>query len=96
MHEPHQTRPVRRIATETDAVMAPAQRLDAGMSGCGELTLLIFQTMQALTPGQVLEVLAYDLAAAVDIPAWCRQTGNPLVTTDLVCHPQRFVIQKRG
>ncbi len=73
----------------------PDRQLDAGPSGCGELTLLIFQAMKQLVPGQTLEVLAYDLAAGVDIPAWCRQTHNRLLTMDLAAQPQRFVIQKQ-
>ncbi|MBA3944390.1 MAG: sulfurtransferase TusA family protein [Herpetosiphonaceae bacterium] len=77
------------------ATLVPDVRLDAGLSGCGELTLLIFQAMKQLAPGQTLEVLAYDLAASVDIPAWCRQTRNSLLITDLATRPQRFVIQKQ-
>ncbi len=73
---------------------APQARLDAGATGCGELTLLIFQTMKTLPAGAVLEVLAYDLAAETDIPAWCRMTGHRLLAQDTVAHPKRFFIQK--
>lgn len=69
-------------------------RLDAGETGCGELTLLIFQTIQRLAPGQTIEVLAYDLAAGVDIPAWCRSTGHTLLEHDASVRPQRFIIRK--
>lgn len=75
--------------------MTPDVILDAGSTGCGELSLLIFKAMRALAPGQILEVRAYDLAAAVDIPAWCRSTGNSLVYTDTVAQPQRFLICKQ-
>jgi tRNA 2-thiouridine synthesizing protein A len=68
--------------------------LDAGETGCGELTLLIFQTMKTLFPGQVLEVMAYDLAAETDIPAWCRMTGNLLLVQNTESQPKRFLIQK--
>ena len=70
--------------------------LDAGESGCGELTLLIFQAIKPLTFGQTLEVFAYDLAAGMDIPAWCRSTGHLLVAMDTATHPKRFLIQKRS
>lgn len=76
--------------------MSPDIVLDAGESGCGELTLLIFQAMKALAPGQRLEVRAYDLAAETDIPAWCRSTGNTLIVVEADAHPKRFVIQKQG
>ena len=53
--------------------------LDAGESGCGELVMLIAAHLKTLTPGAVLEVHAYDLAADVDIAAWCRMTQHPLL-----------------
>lgn len=68
--------------------------LDAGETGCGELILLIFQTMKTLSPGQNLEVMAYDLAAETDIPAWCRMTGNLLLAQNTETQPKRFLIQK--
>jgi TusA-related sulfurtransferase len=74
--------------------MLPDITLDVGEMGCGELTLLIFQAMKTLAPGQILEVLAYDLAAEMDIPAWCRSTGHFLALVDLEAHPKRFLIQK--
>lgn len=74
--------------------MQPDQILDAGETGCGELTMLIFQTIKQLEPGATLEVRAHDLAAAMDIPAWCRSTGNLLVMVDADSYPQRFLIRK--
>lgn len=76
--------------------MTPDKVLDAGDSGCGELVMLIAQQMKTLTPGAVLEVHAYDLAAAVDIAAWCRMTGQQLLSQRLDTQPKRFRIQKRG
>jgi TusA-related sulfurtransferase len=75
--------------------MIPDATLDASESGCGELVMLVFQTMKTLTPGQILEVHAYDPAAYVDLAAWCRMTGNPLVEHDLSNNPQRLFIQKK-
>lgn len=76
-------------------MIIPTAILDAGEAGCGELTLLIFQAMKALTPGQTLEVYAYDLAATMDIPAWCRSTGHTLLSVAAEQQPQRFVIRKQ-
>ena len=75
--------------------MIPDVILDAGKSGCGELVMLVFQTMKTLAAGQVLEVRAYDLVAYVDLAAWCRMTGNPLVEHDISVKPQRFFIRKK-
>jgi tRNA 2-thiouridine synthesizing protein A len=69
--------------------------LDAGETGCGDLIMLIARAVRGLAPGQTVEVMAYDLAAGADIPAWCRSTGNALVSAALDTHPQRFVIRKR-
>ncbi|HTP09176.1 MAG TPA: sulfurtransferase TusA family protein [Anaerolineae bacterium] len=76
--------------------MTPDALLDAGESGCGELVMLIAAYIKTLAPGAVLEVHAYDLAAAGDIAAWCRMTQHPLVEQQLDSQPQRFWIQKRG
>jgi tRNA 2-thiouridine synthesizing protein A len=76
--------------------MTPDSRLDAGETGCGELIMLIFQTMKRLAPDQILEVYAYDLAAAVDIPAWCRSTGHTLIGMESTTQPQRFLIRKQS
>lgn len=75
--------------------MQPDVVLDAGETGCGELTFLIFQTMKTLAPDQTLEVYAYDLAAAMDIPAWCRSTGHLLVESLTDSQPKRFLIRKK-
>jgi len=75
--------------------MKPDAVLDAGATGCGELALLIVQAIRPLAPGQILEVRAYDLAAEMDIPAWCRSTGHLLALMDGSAWPKRFVIQKR-
>jgi TusA-related sulfurtransferase len=69
-------------------------QLDAGEAGCSELTQLIFQTMKSMAPGQILDVLVYDLVAEIDILAWCRMTGNLLVSKNAESCPNHFFIQK--
>jgi TusA-related sulfurtransferase len=53
--------------------------LDAGVTACGDLVLLIARQMRDLSKGQVLHVIAYDRGAAEDIPAWCRMTHSLLL-----------------
>jgi tRNA 2-thiouridine synthesizing protein A len=72
----------------------PHSRLDAGETACGDLVMLIFNRMKTLESGQRLEVLAHDLAADADIPAWCRSTGNRLLAQQTGSLPKRFLIQK--
>ena len=69
-------------------------QLDAGEAGCSELIMLIFQTMKPMAPGEILEVLAYDQIADIDISAWCRMTGNVLVSRNREKCPQHFFIRK--
>ncbi len=37
------------------------------------------EKIDALDPGQVLEVLADDQGVKADMAAWCRRTGNELL-----------------
>jgi TusA-related sulfurtransferase len=81
---------------ETREAMPADYVLDAGEAGCGDLVMLIFQEMKKLAPGQTLRVAAYDAAAEVDVPAWCRSTGNVLLAQDLAVRSKLFLIQKRA
>lgn len=55
------------------------ERWDAGDLGCGDLVLQLRGRMRALSPGDVLELVALDPGASSDIPAWCGLTGHALV-----------------
>ncbi len=71
--------------------------LDAGITGCGDLILLIYNQVKTLQSGQVLHIVAYDRGAAEDIPAWCRMTHNRLLYQDVPKDPSQtshFYIQK--
>ena len=54
---------------------------DAGSLGCGPLLLELRNRMRGM-PGKTLLLVALDLGAPQDIPAWCRVTGNPLLATE--------------
>ena len=47
--------------------------------------------MNALKPGDTLEVIALDPGAPVDMPAWCRMTGHALISSE---HPV-YVIERK-
>jgi tRNA 2-thiouridine synthesizing protein A len=53
-----------------------AATLDAGEQNCATLILNVRLSMQSLAPGEVLEVIAYDPSARLDLEAWTRMTGN--------------------
>jgi len=49
--------------------------------------------MQALAPGRVLRLIALDLGAPADIPAWCRLTGHTLLDHQ---HPVYLIRRKES
>lgn len=56
-----------------------AMRLDCSGLQCPGPIMKVFEVMQGLADGQVLEVTASDPGFARDIEAWCRRTGNTLL-----------------
>lgn len=68
---------------------------DGGDLDCGSgLLLLIRKHIDPLRPGELLEILSSESSVKEDLPAWCRLTGNALISQtegpDRVC----FVISK--
>ena len=60
----------------------PAVRFDGGDLDCGSgLLLQIRRRIDPLDPGQLLEICSTEPSVAEDLPAWCRLTGNELVST---------------
>jgi TusA-related sulfurtransferase len=68
--------------------------LDLGEKGCGQLVMELMLAMRSLEPGQTLLVTAYDPAAAGDIAAWCRMTGNTLLQNLSDASNHQFLLQK--
>jgi tRNA 2-thiouridine synthesizing protein A len=46
-----------------------------------------------MKPGETLELIARDSGAPTDLPAWCRMTGNTLVSAN---HPVYVILKKTG
>jgi 5-methyltetrahydropteroyltriglutamate--homocysteine methyltransferase len=66
---------VERHALEPDA------SFDGGELDCGNgLLLLIRQHIDPLARGQLLEFRSTEISVEEDFPAWCRMTGNELVS----------------
>jgi len=64
---------------------------DAGDMGCGDLVLELRTRMLSLKPGQVMRLVATNPGAEEDLPAWCRMTGNTLITSR---HPVYMIRRK--
>ncbi len=59
---------------------APDASFDGGDLDCGNgLLLLIRKHIDPLETGRLLEIASVDSTVQVDLPAWCRLTGNELV-----------------
>jgi len=59
---------------------AAAMRLDCSGLQCPGPIMKVFENMKDLQDGQVLEVSASDPGFVQDIAAWCRRTGNTLLS----------------
>jgi len=70
------------------------QVLDLGEQGCGQLVMELMLAMSTLAPGQTLLLTAYDPAAAGDIAAWCRMTGNTVLKILPDSSGRQFLLQK--
>src|SRR5229473_6514493 len=67
--------PVDRHQLEADA------SFDGGDLDCGNgLLLLIRQHIDPLGRGELLEFRSTEISVEEDFPAWCRMTGNELVS----------------
>ena len=62
-------------------VHTPDSSFDGGDLDCGGgLLLLIRRHIDPLEPASLLEILSTDSTVEVELPAWCRLTGNELVS----------------
>ena len=68
---------------------------DGGDLDCGSgLLLLIRRHIDPLAPGELLEVRSREISVGEDLPAWCRMTGNELVSHYEVGRERSFLIAK--
>ena len=71
--------------------MTPKERWDAGDTGCAQLVFQLKLRLDRMQPGERIEVVARNLGAPSDLPAWCRMTGHDLVSAE----PPVYVIERR-
>ena len=68
--------PWEKILLQKDAT------LDARALMCPMPIVQLAKKVKELKSGQVLELLADDIGAKEDVPAWCSRTGHQLVGTE--------------
>jgi len=73
----------------------PDARFDGGDLDCGNgLLLLIRQHIDPLAPGQLLEFTSTEISVEADFPAWCRMTGNELISVTRRDRQRSFLVCK--
>jgi 5-methyltetrahydropteroyltriglutamate--homocysteine methyltransferase len=81
--------PVERHLVEADA------SFDGGDLDCGNgLLLMIREHMDPLERGQLLEFRSTEISVEEDFPAWCRMTGNELVSWTKRGRERSFLVCK--
>lgn len=75
----------------------PDSSFDGGDLDCGSgLLLLIRRHIDPLTAGKTLEILSTDATVEVDLPAWCRMTGNDLLSIECRAGRQNSFLVRKG
>ena len=81
--------------TVTDKTLQPDVSFDGGDLDCGNgLLLLIRKHIDPLPRGGLLEIRSTEISVDEDLPAWCRLTGNDLVTWSKDGKQRKFLVCK--
>src|SRR5690349_19055334 len=76
---------------------SPTVTFDGGPLHCGNgLLLLIRRHIDPLAPGELLEIQSTEISVEEDLPAWCRLTGNPLISWTKQGDRRSFLVEKGG
>ncbi len=83
------------MPSEVQRTPPPSASFDGGALDCGSgLLLLIRQHIDPLREGQILEIASSESSVCEDLPAWCRMTGNELVSEERGTGRYRFLVAK--
>ena len=73
---------------------AQVRELDARGLNCPLPILKAKKTIGTLDAGELLRITATDPGSVKDMEAFCKQTGNELVSSEQTGHDYIFVIRK--
>lgn len=84
--------------TPCSSKSAPAASIHLNCSGmqCPGPIMKVFETMKEMKDGDVVEVSASDPGFLRDVGAWCRRTGNQLLSTGRNGSDYTALLQKGG
>ena len=81
------------VITVEGVVLEKNATLDAKGLMCPMPIVALAKKAKQMKPGEVLELLADDVGAKEDVPAWCSRTGNTLVGTETEGNLLKFYIR---
>lgn len=73
-----------------------SMRIDCSGMQCPGPIMKVFETMKDMKDGEAMEVSASDPGFMRDIGAWCRRTGNTLISSERQGNDYVAVVQKGG
>ena len=83
------------FTTKDGNIITVSALCDGGDQGCGGgLLILMLQAMKRLESGAILEVRSTDPGVREDLPAWCRMTGNTLLSEQEGESGNRYFVRK--
>jgi tRNA 2-thiouridine synthesizing protein A len=74
----------------------PARTIDTSGQCCPVPMMESNRAIKTMQPGEVLELIATDIGARMDIPAWCQRTGHKLLHVDEDGKTFRYYVRKRS
>lgn len=80
------------MAVETDPEIARA--VDASGLACPLPVIELAKAMDTIDVGEVIELLATDAAAKVDVPVWCRMKRHRLLHLSENDGTWRFLVER--
>jgi len=83
------------VNTVKAIVMDKNATLDARGLMCPMPIVHLAKKVKEMKTGQILELLADDVGAKEDVPAWCSRTGNQLVGTETEDKLLKFYIKMK-
>jgi len=88
----------RLMPAEIEEVRVSEIKADVNVDTCGTCcpTPILEATRAArkMQVGQIMELVATDVGSRMDIPIWCRRTGNQLLAQDQQGDKFRYFIRK--
>lgn len=72
------------------------QKLDATGLMCPEPVFRARQCLATMEVGQILEILADDPLAEIDLAVFCERTGHAMLASDRLESCWRFLLRKNG